>query len=89
MNRCLARLEQPQGYPCVVARAPERSPDARHAVAVQELAERCGLPVDQVKDLLSTLEAQPTVTGEAFLRQIVEAWLADQRESYRAGERGG
>jgi hypothetical protein len=71
-----------------VAEAHERPPDDGHAVAVQELAERCGLSVEQLTERLAALEAQPRVTRELFLRQVVEAWLNDQRDAYRAGEHG-
>ena len=56
------------------------------AVTAQELAERFGLPADQVKRALATLEAQPQVTRELLLRRIVEAWLAWQRGA--CGARG-
>ena len=65
-----------------------RPSDERHRLAVQDLAERFGLLVDQLKELLTNLEAQPTVTREMLLRPIVEVWLKEQREEYRAGERG-
>jgi hypothetical protein len=65
-----------------------RPSDERHSLAVQELAERFGLLVEQLRDLLVNLEAQPTVTRELLLRQVVEAWLAQQREEYRTGEHG-
>ena len=57
-------------------------------MAVHELAERFGLLVGRLKELLVNLEAQPTVTRELLLRQVVEAWLKEQREEYRAGEHG-
>jgi len=36
-------------------------------------AERVGLQVDQSKELLAALEAQPTLTQVWFLRRVVEA----------------
>ena len=54
-----------------------------------ELAERVNLPVDRLTELLATLEAQPTVTRERFLRRFVEAWLMHQREAYEADHHGG
>ena len=45
-----------------IADAHERPPEDRHVVAIQELAERFSLPVDQLKALLAALEAQPSVT---------------------------
>ena len=62
--------------------------DEGHRLALQELAERFGLLVDQLKELLVNLEAQPTVMRELLLRQVVEAWLKEQREECRAGEHG-
>ncbi len=72
MNRRLARLEQPQGYPCVVARAPERSPDERYAAAIQELAERFGLSLDALQGRLAALEAQLRVTKGRLGKQDAE-----------------
>jgi hypothetical protein len=71
-----------------ITEARGRPADERHRLAVQELAERFDLLVDQLRDLLVNLEAQPTVTRELLLRQVVEAWLKEQREEYRAGEHG-
>ena len=45
-----------------IADAHEWPPENRHVVAIQELAERFSLPVDQLKALLAALEAQPSVT---------------------------
>ncbi len=55
-----------------------------HALAVQDIAERLNLPVEQAEELLATLEAQPAVTRELILRRIVEAWLAGQRDANRS-----
>ena len=54
-----------------------------YTLAVQELADRLRLPMDQLKDPLATLEAQPRMPRELLLRRFVEAWLKDQREAYR------
>jgi len=54
----------------------------------KDLAEWVNLPVDHLAELLATLQAQPTVTRELLLRQVVEAWLKEQREECRAGEHG-
>jgi len=44
--------------------------------------------VDRLKERLAALEAQPSVRHELLLHQVVEGWLNDQREEYRAGEHG-
>jgi hypothetical protein len=66
-----------------------RPPEARDALALMDLAERVNLPVDELTELLATLEAQPTVVRERFLRRFVEAWLMQQRELYDAEQHGG
>jgi len=55
---------------------------AAHALAVQDIAERLSLSVDQAENMLATLEPQPTVTRELVLRRVVEAWVAGQRKGY-------
>ena len=61
-----------------------------HALAVEDIAERLGLPVEQADTMLAALESQPTVTRDLLSRRIVEAWLARQRGAYRArGPAGG
>ena len=55
-----------------------------HPVAVQDIARRLELLVDQAEKTLAALEAQPIVTRELLLRRIVEAWLEGEREAYRA-----
>ena len=49
-----------------------------HFLAVQDIAERFGLPVDQAEKLLGALEAQPTVPRELLMRRSVETWLRGQ-----------
>jgi HAMP domain-containing protein len=66
-----------------------RPPEARHALALMELAERVNLPVDRLTELLATLEAQPPTVRERFLRRFVEAWLIQQREAYEPEQHGG
>ncbi|MBP1780046.1 MAG: hypothetical protein H6Q86_6057, partial [candidate division NC10 bacterium] len=72
-----------------LAEARTRPPEARDALALMELAERVHLPVDELSELLATLEAQPPPARERFLRRFVEAWLVHQREAYDAEQRGG
>jgi hypothetical protein len=55
-----------------------------HALAVQDIAERLGLPLDHAEAMLAALEAQPTVARELVLRRVVEVWLAEQRRAYGA-----
>ncbi len=71
-----------------IGEARERPPEDRHAVAVQELAERFGVSVETLHELLATLEAQPQITREVFLR-LVETWFKEEREQYPAEEHGG
>jgi len=61
----------------------------RGALALMELAERVNLPVDQLTELLATLQAQPTVVRERFRRRFVEAGLVQQRDAYDAEQHGG
>jgi hypothetical protein len=58
-----------------IAQARARLPEDRHTLAVQELAERFGLPVEGVPELLAALDAQPGLVREPVLRRFVEAWL--------------
>lgn len=61
-----------------------RPPEARDGPALMDLAERVHISVDELTDLLATLEAQPIEARERFLRGFVEAWLVQQREAYDA-----
>ncbi len=63
--------------------------EARDALALIELAERVNVPVDELTELLATLEAQPLAVRERFLRGFVEAWLVQQREAYDVEQHGG
>jgi hypothetical protein len=71
-----------------IATAHGRPPENRHAVAIQQLAERFDLSVDRLKELPAGLEAQPSVTRELLLRWVVEAWFGRQREEYVRKEHG-
>ena len=64
-------------------------PETRDALALMDLAEHVNIPVDELTELLATLEAQPTVARERCLRRFVEAWLVHQREAYDAEQHGG
>jgi len=72
-----------------MAEAHGRPSEEWHTLAVQELAERFDLSVDRLTELLAALEAQLSVTREAFLRRFVEAWLMQQRDAYEANHNGG
>jgi len=54
----------------------------------KDLAEWVHLTVDQLVELLATLEVQPPAVREGFLRRFVEAWLKEQKEDYQVGEHG-
>jgi hypothetical protein len=71
-------------------RARELPQEEGHAPAVQDIAERLGLPVDETETMLAALEAPPTGTRELVLRRIVDARLVGQRGAYGAcGPAGG
>jgi hypothetical protein len=53
-----------------------------HARAVQDIAERLGIPVEEVEQGLKALEAQPAVTRELLMRRIAERWLEGQRREW-------
>jgi hypothetical protein len=72
-----------------IAEVRARPPESRDALALMDLAERVNLPVDDLTELLATLEAQPIEARERFLRGFVEAWLMQQREVYDAEQHGG
>jgi hypothetical protein len=60
------------------------SKEEGHVRAVRDMAERLGIPVDQVDQGLSALESHPAVTRELLMRRIAEAWLETQRKAYRS-----
>ena len=55
-----------------------------YANAVQDIAEIAGVPEDEARSALESIEAQPSVTQELLMRRFVEAWLEGQRRAYRA-----
>ncbi len=71
-----------------LAAAHAKPREEQHALAIHELAARCGFSVDQMRELLETLEGQPSAARERFLRRFVEAWLVQQRELYDTREHG-
>ena len=66
--------------------AKDLSQEEGHGTAVRDVAERLGIPVDQVEQGLSALEAQPPVTRKLFIRRIAEAWLEEQRRAHERKE---
>ncbi len=70
-------------------RARELPQEEGHALAVQDIAERLGLPAGYAERMLGALEVQPTVTRELLLRRIVEAWLEGQRTAYDTQQTAG
>ena len=68
--------------------ARDLSQEEGHALAVQDVAERLGLPVNRVEEMLAALESEPAVTRELLLRRFVEAWLAGHRTANRRQEKG-
>jgi hypothetical protein len=62
-------------------RARKRPQEEGHALAVQDLAERVGLPVDRIEEMLAAIESQPAVMQDLLLRSFGEAWLAGRREA--------
>jgi len=71
-----------------IAEVRAQPPEARDALALIDLAERVNLPVDELTELLATVQAQPPAVRERFLRRFVEAWLIQQREAYDAEHPG-
>ena len=68
-------------------RARELLQEEGRALAVQDIAERLGLPTGQTKKMLATLEAQSRARGDLLLRHIVEERLRNQgRPGMPAGE---
>ncbi len=61
--------------------ARDRPQAESHAEAVREMAERLGIPLAEAERALAAVEAQPRVTREMLLLQIVEAWLEGQRKA--------
>ncbi len=49
--------------------------------AVEDLAERLGIPVAEAERALSALEAQANVTRKLLMRRIAEAWPEGQRKA--------
>ena len=62
--------------------ARDRPQEQSHADAVQDIAERVGIPLGEAERRLTALEAQPRVTRELLLRRIAEAWLEGQGKGY-------
>ncbi len=63
--------------------ARESPQDEGHVAAVRDIAEKLNIPLVRAEHMLTSLEAQPTVTRELMMRRIAEAWLEGQRRAYR------
>ncbi|HSC72225.1 MAG TPA: hypothetical protein VLH58_12775 [Candidatus Methylomirabilis sp.] len=64
----------------------ERPQNEGHAAAIRQIADIAGVDPEKAAEVLTTLEAQPTVTREPLIRRIAEAWLAGQ---WRTHDRRG
>ena len=62
--------------------AEQRGEDAGHAVVVRQVADLAGIDRKLAAEVLDTIEAQRSVTGEMLMRRIAEAWLEGQREAH-------
>ena len=69
--------------------ARETSQEEGHAEAVQDIAARLDLPLEQAEKHLAAIDALPTVTRMLLLRRIAEAWLEGQRETRCSHGAGG
>ncbi len=63
--------------------AKEQSPDEGRAAAMDVIAERLDLPLEEAATLVAHLEAQPEVVRLVALKRIAEAWLEGQRRAHR------
>ncbi len=59
----------------------EKPPEVGLAEAIRTFTEIAGVSQEQAEAMLASLEAQPSVTREAFLRRVAEAWLEEQRRT--------
>jgi hypothetical protein len=59
--------------------AGQRGEDAGHAVVVWQVADLAGIDRKHAAEVLDSIEAQPKVNREIFMRRIAEAWLEAQR----------
>jgi hypothetical protein len=66
-----------------------RPPEARHTLALMELADRVHLPVDRLAELLAALGALPAEAQDRLRRRFVEAWLMHHREAYESEQKRG
>jgi len=66
-----------------VQAAEEQGTDAGRAVVVRQVADLAGIDRKLAAEVLDTIEAQRTVTGEMLKYRIAEAWLESQRGNLR------
>jgi len=62
--------------------AKDLSQEEGNGRAVRDIAERLGIPVDQVEQGLCALEAQPPVRRKLFIRRIADTWLEEQCQAH-------
>ncbi len=63
--------------------AKERPQKEGHAAAIRQIADLAGVDLEKAAEVLTTMEAHPTVTRELFMRRIAEAWLEGRRRACR------
>jgi hypothetical protein len=63
--------------------AEEQGEDAGRAVVVRQVADLAGIDRKLAAEVLETIEAQRTVTGEMLMYRIAEVWLEAQRGLHR------
>lgn len=68
-----------------IAEVRARSPEARDAIALMDLAERVNLPVDEPTELLATLEPNPLRRGSGFCGDSWRhGWSSNGRRTTRS-----
>jgi hypothetical protein len=60
-----------------------RPQEEAHGDAIRDIAEKLGVPEEEVERGLTAIEAQPTVTREVLVRRITEVWLEVKQKVYR------
>ena len=71
------------GLQAEIETARARPQEEAHAEAVQDIAARLEIPLEEAEKSLTGIEALPTVTREVLLRRFVEVWLEGQVRAHR------